>query len=951
MRVWFAVVCAGVWGLLGIAGAQSGAATNLPSSKQVEAALPGSPFKTNSLPMTIAVSPDGHYAASLNAGFGTAESKYEQSILVVDLRTGKPVDFPEERTGLKSHQTFYEGLAWSSDGSRLYASLSSMSAPTGGVKDSTGNAIAVYRVDGGQVTPERLMPIGLQTLAAGRRQTLEVPVPDGKAIPYPAGICVVRRPAGDALLVANDLSDSVLLMDAADGRVLQQWDLAKGAVVPTAYPLTVAATRDGRRGFVALWNSSEVVELDLTGTGTEQGGVVGRVTLLGPRVPTSPGSHPASLALSPDERTLYVALANRDMVAAVDVHTGARAGGPAAAMRVRRYMDTKLPGQTFFGAVPDAVAVSADGKQVFAANASADAVAVFNVGRAKKTGERALRPVGFVPTGWYPTALATTGRSLLIATAKGMGTGPNNMPQRDAPPNAPRRDRTYIGTLLYGTFATVPLAGLEAQLGAETEEVVRDNRMKAAAEQIAFAGGGNPIKHVIYIIKENRTYDQILGDEAAANGDASLTMYGRAVTPNLHRLAEQFGILDNFYDSAEVSGDGHVWSNAAITSDYTEKTWQQSYRGAERAYDYEGVVSGGLPMLEGIPDVNEPASRYIWTNLAAHGKTLYHFGEYISTTFCTEGKPVVKQQQSPTLGTPEGQQAGCARPAIHKGEPIPANYGGGLSPYPWAIPMIAKNVATKPELRGHFDAAYPDFELSFPDQLRFEEFMTKFRGWTADKAAGRDTMPNFIQLRLANDHTAGTRPGMPRPAASIADNDLAVGRAVEAVSHSAFWADTAFFIVEDDAQDGADHVDAHRSISFAISKYAPHGPAGKPFVDHRFYTTVSTVRTMERLMDLPPMNNNDAFAPLMSPEFSGPGDQPPYVADVSNRENGLIYAANTAASAGAEQSMKMNFRHPDQAPSAELNVVLWRDAMGAAPLPEQLAHPKKGRRKKDDDDD
>ncbi len=925
-------------------GALPGKPINLASSKQVTPGLPGSPFKTNSLPMTIAVSPDGRYAASLNAGYGTAESHYDQSILVVDLLTGKPVDFPDERTSHRSRETFYEGLAWGSDGRHLYASLASLSSPTGEVAGSTGNAIAVYRFDGGQITPERLLPVGLQRLAAGKHQTLEVPVQEGMAIPYPAGICVVRTAAGDGLLVANDLSDNVLLMDAADGRVVRQWDLSTSAAVPAAYPLTVLATRDGRRGFVALWNSSEVVELDLTGAGGKAG-VAGRVTLLGPRVATEPGSHPASLALSPDERTLYVALANRDMVAAVDVR---------GQMRVQRYLDTKLPGQTFFGAVPDAVAVSTDGRQVFAANASADAVAVFDVRRVQKAGERernkALRPIGFVPTGWYPTALATTGSALLISTAKGMGTGPNNMPQRGGPVNSPK-DRTYIGTLLYGTFAQVPLAGMKARLGVDTEEVVRDNRMKAAAEQIAFAGGRNPIKHIIYIIKENRTYDQILGDEAAANGDPSLTMYGRAVTPNQHRLAEQFGILDNFYDSAEVSGDGHVWSNAAITSDYTEKTWQQSYRGRERAYDYEGVVSGGFPLLEGIPDVNEPASRYIWTNLAAHGKTLYHFGEYISTTFCTELKNVPKQQQSPTLGTPESQQTGCARPAIHPGEPIPANYGGGVSKYPWAIPMIAKNVATKPELLGHFDAQFPDFELAFPDQLRFEEFMTKFRGWEADKAAGRDTMPNFVQLRFANDHTAGTRPGMPRPAASIADNDLAVGRAVEAVSHSPFWDDTAFFILEDDAQDGADHVDAHRSISFVVSKYAPHGAAGKPFVDHRFYTTVSTVRTMERLMDLPPMNNNDAFAPMMGPLFSGPGDQPPYVADYSNRDNGLIYAANTAKSAGAEQSMKMNFRHPDQAPSAELNVVLWHDAMGTKPLPEQLAHPPKSRRKKDDDDD
>ena len=191
---------------------------------------------------------------------------------------------------------------------------------------------------------------------------------------------------------------------------------------------------------------------------------------------------------------------------------------------------------------------------------------------------------------------------------------------------------------------------------------------------------------------------------------------------------------------------------------------------------------------------------------------------------------------------------------------------------------------------------------------------------------------------------------MPKPAASIADNDLAVGRAVEAISHSAYWDDTALFILEDDAQDGADHVDAHRSVHLVISRYAPRPQNGVPFVDHHFYTTVSTIRTMESLLELPPMNNNDAFAPLLSPLFAGEGDQPPYVADTSNRDNGLIYQANTERSPGARESARMDFSHADQAPTAELNAILWREAKGNAPLPAQLAHPGKHAMKKDDDD-
>ncbi len=925
-------------------GAAVAGALDLPSSKLVSPALPGSPGKTNSLPMSMVISPDGQYAATLNAGYGVAESKYDQSVLVVNLKTGALVDFPDTRTEARvAHQTFYQGLAWSRDGKRLYASLASLTAPEGGEPGETGNAIAVYTVSDGKLTPEKLLPVPLQTLAAGKRQAMfHKALMPGKALPYPAGLWMVAGPAGgaDRLLIADNLSDDALLMDTTTGAVVHRFDLSSVATVPAAYPITVTATRDGRRGFAALWNGSAVVELDLV-----RGRELGRVALLPPKVPTAASSHPAALTLSPDERTLYAALANRDMVAAVSVPAGS--GG----MRVAGFFDTKLPGQTLFGAVPDAVAVSPDGGRLFAANASADAVAVFSTKLPKRKGEAmpAARPIGFVPTGWYPTAVAATAGELLIATAKGQGTGPNNFPQRDKPAGNPRYERTYIGTLLYGSFARVPMAGLDARLGAMTAEVVSENRMKAAGEQIAFRSGAHPIRHIIYIIKENRTYDQILGDETAANGDASLTMYGRAVTPNQHKLAEQFGILDNFYDSAEVSGDGHVWSNAAITSDYTEKTWQQSYRGSERAYDYEGVVSNGFPVLQGIPDVNEPASGYLWTNLAAHGKTLYHFGEYIATKFCST-VPVVSRQTSPLEGTPEDSVTGCPLAAIRKGDAIPANYGGGVSAYPWAIPMIASNTATKPELQGHFDPHFPDFQLNFPDQLRVEEFLTKFRGWVSAKQAGNDVMPNFIQLRLPNDHTAGTRPGMPRPAASVADNDLAVGRAVEAISHSPFWDDTAFFILEDDAQDGADHVDAHRSLCLVISKYSPKGPAGAPFVDHRFYTTVSTIRTMESLLGLPPMNNNDAFAPVMSPLFAGAGDQPAYTADTSNRENGLIYEMNTVRSPGAKASSKMDFEHADQAPTAVLNAILWKDSMGDKPLPAQLKHPARTTHKDDDDD-
>jgi hypothetical protein len=359
-------------------------------------------------------------------------------------------------------------------------------------------------------------------------------------------------------------------------------------------------------------------------------------------------------------------------------------------------------------------------------------------------------------------------------------------------------------------------------------------------------------------------------------------------------------------------------------------------------------VANGYPILQKIPDVNEPASGYLWGNLASHHKSYYHFGEFISTIFCTDD--VAAHLPSNPQEGPQMASQSCARKSIAPGESIPEEWGGGTNKWPWPIPLIAANTATKPELVGHFATEAPDFELFVPDQLRVEIFKRHLKGWLADMEQGKDTMPEFILLRLGNDHTAGTRPGGPTPKASVADNDLAVGRAVEAISHSPFWDSTAFFILEDDAQAGADHVDAHRSIGLVISKYAPHGPDGAPVVDSRFYSTVSFIRTMETLLGLPPMNNNDAFSSIVSPLFTGPGDQPAYTADTVNRDNNLIYTANQKTAAGAADSMKMDFRHADHADAQKLNVILWKDVMGDKPVPSLLKTRSKKKSKVDDDD-
>jgi hypothetical protein len=484
--------------------------------------------------------------------------------------------------------------------------------------------------------------------------------------------------------------------------------------------------------------------------------------------------------------------------------------------------------------------------------------------------------------------------------------------------------------LIGGSIQRVSMADIDKNLAAYTRQVEEDNLLYSDGGKFEFTGGTNPIRHVIYVLKENRTYDQIFGDLPVGDGDRTLTMYGADITPNEHKLALQFGVLDNFYDSGEVSGDGHLWSTAATTSDYNEKTWPIGYRSKERTYDSGGSVAEEFPLEQGIPDVDDAATGFLWDNLARRGLSYRIYGEFIAAVWCKDEKV-----DSPMQGTPSPSSAACPVAEIKKGDSLPANVGnprGGPSPWPWAIPQMKRMRPTKATLRDHYDPLFPDFQTDYPDQLRADEFLREFDEFVKAKGSAKSKeLPQFTLLYLPDDHTGGTRPGKPTPQASVADNDLALGRVVDAVSHSPYWDDTAIFVLEDDAQDGADHVDAHRSIVLAISKYAPR--AAQPFVDHQFYTTVSVVHTMEALLGLPAMNLFDAHAPLMAPLFTGPGTQPPYQVDDMNLRSGLIYRVNAKTAPGAKESSFMNFSRPDANDARKLNAILWQDAKGAVPMP------------------
>ena len=905
------------------ASAQSGsndrAPINLPTTKKLIPPSPGRVGSTNSFPGTMVLSTDGRYAALLNYGYGTQETRAHQSIAVFDLNSNQIVDYPEARLSDQANQSYFIGLAFSSDGKHLYASMGSITDPTGTKSGDTGNGIAVYTFAEGKIAPEKFISIAPQPLDGKKKVAMGLhKTPPHTAIPYPAGLAVIADGGHDKLLVADNLSDNAIVVDPLTGKILQSFDLSTSDLVPTSFPYTCVATKDVRRAWCSLWNASQVAELDLT-----SGKVARWIKLKQPQDPLAPGSHPTAMLLSKDETTLYVALSNVDEIAVVSTAAG----------NVIRSFSTVSPGQKYPGSYPTALAQSSDGKYLFAADSSLNAVAVFDFGQNEDKEMNAPQPaLGFIPTDWYPCALAVHGDLLLIATGKGEGTrGNKDMGQTVY--ETKHKEHPYIPTLLRGSVARLNIAETLAKLPQLTEQVENDNLLHSDPGSITFSSGQNPIKHVIYVLKENRTYDQILGDLKVGNGDPSLNMYGVDVTPNEHKLALQFGVLDNFYDSGEVSGDGHVWSSAAITSDYNEKTWQIAYRGKERTYDFQGQVADEFPLDNNLSDVDDPATGFLWDNLARHNVSYRIYGEFVNAIWCNG------YEADSNVTTPPEVESRCPRKEVQQGDTLPPNVGdphGGRSPWPWAVPLFSGVKPSKPALRNHFDPLYPDFNTDYPDQLRADEFLNEFGAYVRAREAkeGPDfELPSFVLLYLPDDHTGGTRPDYARPAANVADNDLALGRVVDAISHSPYWDDTAIFVLEDDAQDGADHVDAHRSTAFVISKYSP-GSSSQPHVEHGFYTTVNIVHTMETLLGLPPMNQNDGFAPLMSPMFSGKGDQPPYKADYRNQRNGLIYERNRHDAPGANISSKMNFSRPDAANAEQLNLVLWRDQMGHRPMPE-----------------
>lgn len=531
--------------------------------------------------------------------------------------------------------------------------------------------------------------------------------------------------------------------------------------------------------------------------------------------------HPAALALSNDGTKLFVACSDADTVDVVDTASGA----------VVDRIDVGVPQGP--GASPNALAVARNGT-LYVSLGAQNAVAEIRNGRV----------IARAPAGWYPTGLAVDGRNVYVTNGRGEGSRAN--PQFD--PEA-RRDPQYVASAMSGSVRAIARTSFDAT---STAAVFANMPVPVATPAQTIVRANGPIKHVIYIIKENRTYDEVLGDLPKGDGDPKLVWFGANVTPNEHAMAMRFGIFDRTFTDAQVSASGHNWSTAAFANDYTERFWPPNYGGRRKAYDFQDGFGASTP-----------GTGYLWDDADKHGVSLRDYGEYASE------------------------------------KPVP----------------LAGYVTGAKGLKGRIDPRYPGFDLTISDETRIDEWEREFKQYVRD-----DDLPALEIVWLPNDHTSGTRPGALTPQAYNAQNDHAFGRLVDAVSHSKYWASTAIFSIEDDSQNGPDHVDDQRTTFYLISPYAAPG------VHHAHYTTSSVLHTIELLLGLPPMTIYDRLAPPMYDAFALRPDLRPYDVIAPKID---VTARNEKTAYGAAESARMDWADEDAQNERELNDILAHAAEAA----------------------
>jgi hypothetical protein len=582
---------------------------------------------------------------------------------------------------------------------------------------------------------------------------------------------------------------------------------------------------------------------------------------------TEVGLHPAGLALSTGGKRLFVANANSDSVSELD---------PAAFKVVNTVAVRPLPDLPF-GSGTNALCLSKDGGTLFAANGGNNAVAVIDI-----VGTPTVR--GFIPAGWFPGGIATDGSQIFIANIKGEGS-------RSLDPKKHGRSSHQHS----GTISAVPIPDAKT-LESYTKQVHADARVPqilAAMENArpgvkalpvaAKAGEPSVFEHVVYVIKENRTYDQLFGDLKQGNGDPKLCVFGRDATPNHHALAEEFVLLDNFYCNGVLSADGHSWLTEANVTDHLER----AFGGFTRSYTY------------GNDPLTYSSSGFLWDNALLRGKSVRNYGELVDTTIETP-KASFKQVYDDYT-----KKAGAIR---------------------------FKHILAVEPLWQRTCKDYPGWNMGISDQQRVDVFLKELA-----EAEKKGEWANLILLYLPQDHTSGSSPGAPTPKAHLADNDLALGRAVEAISNSKFWPKTCIFVVEDDPQGGWDHVDGHRSIGLCISPFTK-----RKTVVSQFYNQTSVVHTMERILGLPPMNQMDALSPLMTECFTETPDFTPYKARPAtiplDQLNPARVSLRPKERSLADLSMQQDFSKPDRVDDDAMNRILWHAVKGVdEPYPAEWA--------------
>ncbi len=796
------------------------------------------------LPLNSVLSPNGRYLLVSNDGAGI------QSLQVVATATNRVV----QTIPYTVPNGVFVGLAYSPDGAHAYA--------------ASGGSDVVHTFD--VISNGLLSPAGDITIGTTTQN------------PYPTGLSI--SPDGSTLYVANNLANTVSVISTKTKTIT-------GTIAIGGYPYTTLVSKDGKTVYATNWGDSTVSVINASNK---------TVTAT-----ISVGKHPSAMTLS-SNGLLFVADSNSDAISVVDTKSN----------KTVRTISVSLYPNAPLSSSPEGLAVDKDNQYLYVVNSGNNDVVV--IGLHGTSGPEKI--LGQIPTAWYPTSVSIgKDGNLYVTNAKGRGAGPNDKkiypnPTRKNPPivdgitgyNDGYCNCTfnqYSGSMIVGTLSTIPAPG-KGLLNLFSDQVMRNDHVgdnsvlkRDAGNPIPLPGGTSPIKHVIYIVKENRTYDQVFGDLPAGNGDPSLTLFPKDNTPNLHALAEKFGIFDNFYADAEVSADGHNWINSANASDYNEKMWPQDYSpgaGRNRGYDFEGGSN-----------INLSAGGYLWDSSAQAHITYRDYGEFIVDNFSAKNVKIIPASQASTCpGAVANSYSGVTVPA-----------GDVL-----CFPSETVNPKSTPNLVGHFDNHFRTFDTRYREADRVTEWSREYNQFVAN-----NDLPQLEILRLPNDHTSGTTPGRLTPQAAVAENDLAVGKVVDIVSHSKYWASTAIVVTEDDAQNGPDHVDAHRTESLVISPYTQRSSL---FVDHTLYDTAAMVRTLELILGLRSLSQYDNAATPMWRDFHKNADTKSYTALPEKYGPDQV---NTMVSYGAKQSAAMNFNVADiSSQDQQLNQILWHTVKGAS---------------------